>query len=181
MAWISQHKNWVRWVGFVLLLIAILGPWAYQGDGVPPPEFCHPPFILLENGSCVGRMSGATIISFFALAIPSLISQFLSGELVLTERGREFLVILPALLLVILPVTSTLLRVRSPNSRSMQVFSVISWGLAVGMGLLIAAFAEVFQPAHLWGVWLYAGLAGAMLAWEVYGLIVSRRKPSPAP
>ncbi len=103
MAWISQHKNWVRMLVFVLLLIAIVGPWGYEGDGVPPPEFCHPPFLLLENGNCVGRMSGAFVLSFSTLAIPSLISQFLSGELVLSERGREFLIILPALLMVLLP------------------------------------------------------------------------------
>ncbi len=88
MAWMSQHKNWVRMLVFVLLLIAILGPWAYEGDGVPPPSYCHPPFLLLENGNCVGRMSGAFVLSFSTLAIPSLISQFLSGELVLSERGR---------------------------------------------------------------------------------------------
>ncbi len=181
MAGISQHKNWVRMLVFVLLLIAILGPWAYEGDGVPPPEFCHPPFLLLENGNCVGRMSGAFVLSFSTLAIPELISQLLSGELVLSERGREFLIILPVLLLVLLPVTSTLLRVRSPNRRFYQIFSVITWGLAVGLGLLIAAIAEVFHPAHLWGLWLYIGLAGAMLAWELYNLIESRRERSPTP
>ena len=178
MSWISRHKNWVRLVGFGLLLIAILGPWAYEGDGVPPPAFCHPPFILLETGSCAGRMSGAYIISFSTLAIPSLISQFLSGALVLSERGREFLVFLPPLLLVLLPVTSTLLRVRNRNCRSVQIFSIITWGLAVGLGLLIAALAEVFHPAHLWGVSLYLGVAGAMLAWDVYALIESMRNPA---
>jgi hypothetical protein len=180
MAWMRQHKNWVLLAVFVLLLIAILGPWGYEGDGVPPPEFCHPPFILLENGNCVGRMSGAFILHFSILAIPSLISQLLSGTLVLSERGREFLFILPPLLLVVLPVTSTLLRIKSPNNRSIQIFSVITWGLAIGLGCLIAAFAEVFHPAHLWGVWLYLGLAGAMLVWELLTLTRSIRKPSPA-
>ncbi len=77
--------------------------------------------------------------------------------------------------------TSTLLRVRSPNNRSFQIFSVISWGLALGLGLLMATFAEVFHPAQLWGIWLYFGLAGAMLAWELYNLIESRRERSPTP
>ncbi len=166
---------------FVLLLIAILGPWGYEGDGVPPPEFCHLPFILLENGNCVGRMSGAYILYFSTLAIPSLISQFLSGALVLSERGRELLLILPPLLLVVLPATSTLLRVKSPNNRSFHLFSVITWGLAFGLGWLIAAFAEVFYPAHLWGIWLFLGLAGAMLVWELLTLIQSTRILSPAP
>ena len=58
MAWMSQHKNWIRMLVFMLLLIAILGPWSYEGDGVPPPSYSHPPFLLLENGNCVGRMSG---------------------------------------------------------------------------------------------------------------------------
>jgi hypothetical protein len=178
MAWISQHKNRVRMLVFVLLLIAILGPWGYEGDGVPPPEFCHPPYLLLENGNCVGRMSGAFVLSFSTLAIPELISQLLSGELVLSERGQEFLIILPVLLLVVLPVTSTLLLARSANNRSFQIFSVISWGLALGLILLIAAFVEVFHPAHLWGIWLYFGLAGAMLALELHSFIESMRKLS---
>ena len=181
MAWISQHKTWVLVVVFILLLIAILGPWGYEGDGVPPPEFCQPPYILLENGNCVGRMSGAFVLYFSTLVIPSLISQMLSGERAFSERGREFLFILPPLLLVVLPATSILLRVKSPNNRSFQIFSVITWGLALGLGSLIAAFAEVFHPAHLWGIWLYFGLAGAMLVWELLTLVNSTRILSPAP
>jgi hypothetical protein len=177
MAWMSQHKNSVRIAVFALLLIAFLGPWGYDGDGVPPPSYCHPPYLLLENGNCVGRMSGAFILSFFTLAIPALISQFLSGELVFSERGREFLVILLPLLLVGMPVISTLLLVRSGNSRFFRIFSIITWGLAVVTGLLIAASAEVFHPVDLWGIWLYVGLAAAILASELYALFESIRKP----
>ena len=171
MAWVSQHKNWVLVAVFVLLLIAILGPWGYEGDGVPPAEFCQPPFILLETGNCVGRMSGAFILNFSTITISSLISHFLSGELVLDERSSEFLFILPPLLLVVLPVTSTLLRAKYPNNRSFQIFSVLTWGLAIGLGCLIATFAEVFHPAHLWGIWLYLGVAGVMLVMELHDKI----------
>jgi hypothetical protein len=49
MSWMSRHKNWIRLLVFVLVLIAVLGPWGYEGDGVPPPEFCDPPYLLLRT------------------------------------------------------------------------------------------------------------------------------------
>ena len=166
MAWVSQHKNWVRLVVFVLLLIAILGPWATKATASRHRSFATLLFFLRERQlrwADVGRLHSFFLCSCY----PIIDLSILIRRAVLSERGREFLILLPALLLVLLPVTSTLLRVRSPNNRSFHIFSVISWGLAVGLGLLIAAIAEVFHPAHLWGLWLYIGLAGTVLAWEL--------------
>jgi len=167
MAWINQHKSWVHTAVFALLIIAILGPWGYAHDGVPPAEWCHPPFLLLENGSCVGRESGAFFLLVSIIGFPAGILQFLSGELVLSDLGRQSIFTLFFLGLFFLPFISTLLLVRSGSNIRRRTFYVIAWGLAAALGLLVALSAEVFHPAHLWGIWLYILLAVGLLAFEL--------------
>ena len=52
MTWIIQHKSQVRIGVFALLLIAILGPWGYEYDGVPLVENSSKPVLLIRV--CVG-------------------------------------------------------------------------------------------------------------------------------
>ena len=167
MAWIIQHKSCVRFAVFALLIIAFLGPWGYAHDGVPPAEWCRPPFLLLENGSCVGRESGAFFLLISIIGFPAGILQFLSGELVLSDLGRYSVFTLFFLGLFFLPFISMLLRVRSGSNMRRRTFHIIAWGLAAALGLLVALSAEVFHPAHLWGIWLYILLAVGLLAFEM--------------
>ena len=167
MAWIIHHKSWVRIAVFGLLVVAILGPWGYAHDGVPPAEWCHPPFLLLENGSCVGRESGAFFLLISIIGFPAGILQFLSGELVLSNLGRYFMFTFFFLGLFFLPFISTLLRVRSGSNMRRRTFHIIAWGLAAALGVLIAVSVEVFHPTHLWGIWLYILLAVGLLAFEL--------------
>jgi hypothetical protein len=167
MAWINQYKLWIRIAGFTLLIIAILGPWGYTHDGVPPPEWCHPPFLLLANGSCVGRESGAFFLLVSMIGFPAGISQFLYGELVLSDLGLQSMFTLLFLGLFFLPFISTLLLVRPRSSKKRRIFHLIAWGIAAGLGLLIALSAEIFYPVHLWGIWLYILLAVGILAFEL--------------
>lgn len=167
MAWMIQHKKQVRIGIFVLLVIAILGPWGYEHDGVPPAEWCHHPFLLLENGNCVGRESGAFFLLISTAAFPALILQFLSGALVLSDLRLQSMFTLIFLILFCLPVISTVLLVRSGASRRRRTFHAIAWGLAAALGVLIAVSAEVFHPTHLWGIWLYILLVVGLLAFEL--------------
>jgi len=172
MAWIIQHKNWVRIAVLALLIITILGPWGYAHDGVPPAEWCQPPFLLLENGNCVGRESGAFYLLISIIGFPAGIMQFLSGELVLSDLGRHSMFALFFLGLFFLPFISTLLLVRSGSNMRRRTFYVIAWGLAAALGLLVALSAEVFHPAHLWGIWLYILLAVGLLAFELLAALL---------
>jgi hypothetical protein len=52
MTWILQYKNQARIVVFALLLIAVLGPWGYEYDGVPQAENSSKPVLLVRV--CVG-------------------------------------------------------------------------------------------------------------------------------
>jgi hypothetical protein len=167
MAWTNQHRNWIRLGVFTLLIIAILGPWGYTRDGVPPPEWCRPPFLLLENGSCVGRESGAFFLLVSMIGFPAGIIQFLSGELVLSDLGLQSMFTFLFLGLFFLPFISTLLLMHPGSSKRRRIIQMIAWGVAAGLGLLIALSAEIFHPVHLWGIWLYILLAVGMLAFEL--------------
>jgi hypothetical protein len=172
MAWIIQHKNWVWTALFALLIIAVLGPWVYTRDGVPPPEWCRPPFLLLEDGSCVGRESGIFFLLFSMLGFPAGIFQFISGQLVLSDMVRQSMLTLFIFLgLFFLPFISTLLLALSSSNVRRKTFYGITWGLAAALGLLVAFSAEVVRPAYLWGIWLYIILAIGLLA---FGLLTSR-------
>ena len=78
-------------IALVLLAVAILGPWYFTFDGVPPPEWCVAPAFLLENGRCAGLVTGALIIAFIVGAFIYLNVGLVTGATVLPERAREFL------------------------------------------------------------------------------------------
>ena len=178
MDWIIQHRSWVGIAVAAALVIAIVGPWAYTRDGVPPAEWCQPPLILLEDGSCVGRNSGAYFLLLSIIGFPAGILQILSGELVLSELLRYSVFPLFFTGMFLLPVISTLLLLRCASSLKRRTFYVIAWGLAAGLGLLQALTAEAIHPAHLWGIWLYILLALGLLA---FGLVAPRLERSTQP
>jgi phosphatidylserine synthase len=121
----------------------------------------------LENGSCVGRESGAFYLLVYFIGFPAGIMQFLSGELVLADLGRQSVFALFFLGLFFLPFISSLLRVRPSSNKKHRAFHIIVWGLAAVLGLFVALSAEIFHPVHLWGIWLYILLAVGMLAFEL--------------
>ena len=181
MAWIGEHKNVGRWAVLVLLLLAMIGPWAYSADGAPPAEWCHEPFILLENDRCVGLMSGATILTYVAVGFLGMCVGLVTGGTVLAGRAREFLFIL-SLLLLVLPFISTLLRILDRGRWRQRAFHAVAWGMACLSTLQFVVFSlshlRVATWRHqLWGLWLYIGLAAGALIVEVLAL-ATWRSPS---
>jgi hypothetical protein len=181
MSWINEHKNVGRAAVLVLLLVAIVGPWTYTSDGVPPAAWCRDPNILLENGRCVRLVSGATVLTFMAGAFLSMSVGLVTGAMVLPDRAREFLGVFlftVGIFLLVLPFFSTLLLIRGRDSRRLRVFHVMAWGLAVLslLPLLIMFMsASVLPLGQLWGIWLYIGLAASALILEVLALVAGRR------
>jgi len=159
MSWINEHKNVGRVAVLVLLLVAMMGPWTYSSDGVPPAEWCRAPNILLENGRCVRLVTGATVLA---------------------DRAREFLGVFlftMGIFLLMLPFFSTLLLIRGRDSRRLRVFHLMAWGLAAVLGLLLALLAMSGSGLYseLWGIWLYFGSAAGALILEVLALVTARR------
>jgi hypothetical protein len=178
MSWINEHKNVGRVAVLMLLLVAIMGPWGYTSDGVPPPEWCHDPFILLEDGRCVGLVSAATGLTLVADVFLSMSVGLVTGATVLPDRAREFLGVSLAMMLLFLPMLpffTTLLLIRGGDSWCLRVFHMMAWGLAAVLSLLQAVSESVLCSARFWGIWLYIGLAASALILEELTLVAGRR------
>ena len=174
MAWIINHKSWVYVITIPLIIFAVLGPWGYSRDGVPPAEWCRPPFILLENNNCVEQVPGFFMLFVYMITFPAGIMQFLTGELLLSDLWRYSLFAILFLSLFVLPFISLLLQVQSGSHMKRRIFYFISWGLAAVLGLFVGFSAEEFHPAHLWGVWFYCLLAVGLLAFEILVIRVEK-------
>lgn len=171
MSWINVHKNAGRLAVLMLLLVAILGPWTYSSDGVPPAEWCRAPYILLKNGHCVKLVSGATMLTYIPAAFLIMSMGLVTGTTVLADRTREFLgvsLFVMLLFLLVQPFFSTLLLIRGGDSQRRRLFHVTAWGLAAIFSalLLVASLPSGLHP-KLWGMWLYVGLAASTLALEL--------------
>jgi len=178
MSWINERKKVGRVAVLVLLLAAVMGPWIYQADGAPPAAWCHDPFILLENGRCVGTVSGATVLTFMAGAFLSMGVQLVTGATVFAERSGEFFrvfLFMMLLCLLVLPFFTTLLLVWGRNSRRLRICHLVAWGLAAVLSLLPVVSDSVLRSGRFWGIWLYIGLAASVLILEVLALVAGRR------
>ena len=180
MSWINEHKNVGRVAVLVWLLVAVVGPWTYTSDGVPPAAWCRDPNILLENDRCVRLVSGATVLTFMAGAFLSMSVGLVTGATVLPDRAREFLgvfLFVMLLFLLMLPFFTTLLLIWGRDSRRLRVFHLMAWGLAAVLGLLLALLAVSGSGLYseLWGIWFYIGLAASALILEVLTLVAGRR------
>jgi len=159
----------------VLLLVAIMGPWAFDRIYVPSEYSCSAPFVRLEGDFCGVPLRGITVFSFMAGAFINISVELAMGAIVFADRAGEFL-FGSFLFLLVLPFFSTLLLILRGDRRRRQVFSVAAWGVAAGIGLLIGSITSHPKPFWvLWGIWLYIGLAASALILEVLTLAAGRR------
>ena len=165
-SWIQQRQNIWRASILLLLLVAILGPWTYSADGMPPAEWCRAPNILLENDRCVKLVSGASILAFTASVLFSMGPALATGLIGIGEIFRLLLFILLHSL-ILLPFITTLLLLRGRDGRRLHPFHLSAWGLAFLAGLLVATTSWSGGPLRLWGIWLYLALCATALALEL--------------
>ncbi len=156
MSWLAMHKNGWRVAILVGVLVAIMGPWTFEVIWVPSePPFspCSAPYVRLDEDFCGTLMSGKWLLGWMVSGFVSGTSGLVTGAKDFSEWVREILVgLFPSLL--VLPFFSTLLLILRGDRRRRQVFNIVTWGLAGGIGLLIGLFnyPELFWV--LWGLWL---------------------------
>jgi len=167
----------VRLVVLALLVAAFIGPWTYSMDGVPPPEWCAEPNILLTPERCVRLLPGTEILSLLASFIIALPVMLFSSEFSLAERGRELLFVL-LLALLFLPFLSTLILLLTRTTRRLLVLDLAAWGLAAVPVVVFLINLPLQRGLLFWGFWLFIGLAAAMLLFGVWALITKRRVES---
>ncbi len=174
MLWINEHKNVWRVAVLVLLLVAMMGPWAFDVIYVPSEYPCSDPHVRLEGDFCGTPLRGIAVLSMFAGAFINISVGLVTGAIVLADRAGEFVFSL-FLFLLVLPFFGTLLLILRGDRRRRQVFNVVAWGLAAGIGLLFGVLGHPELFWVLWGKWLYTGLAASALILEVLTLTAGRR------
>lgn len=182
MSWINEHKRVWRVAILVLLLVAMMGSWAFDLINVPAEYPCSAPNVRLEGDFCGVPMSGIQVFSWMIGGVIGMVVELFIGTPGFADRGGpslgEFLIILVtlmALLLLLLPFFNTLLSLVRGDRWRRQGLNVAAWGLAAGIGLLMgmSGYPKLFRV--LWGVWLYTGLAAGALILEALTLAAERR------
>lgn len=166
MSWINEHKAVWRVAVLIVLLVAVKGPWFFDQVYVPAKYPCS---FRLEGDFCGMPTSGTYLLLGAVGEFLYRSGQLLSGAMGLGEWARVFPIGL-FLSLLVLPFFSTLLVILRGDRRCRQVFNVVVWGLAAGIGLLIglSSYPRLFWV--LWGIWLYVGLAVSVLAVELLAI-----------
>ncbi len=182
MQWIKRKENILRLAALALFLAAVIGPWAFSSDGVPPPEWCAAPNYLLKSGYCARQVSGLWIFIFLGGVFYVAITLLASGEAFQPDRIVEvsrMLLFSPLLIMLILPFFTTLLKVLRRDSRFLRIAHLFAWGIAGVLGALLILSDEELHSGRYWGIWLYCGLAFTVLILEAaQQMAYSRRAPS---
>ena len=173
MSWINKHKNIWRIVILVLVPIAIMGPWYLDRINVPAEYTCSAPHIRLYGDFCGMPLSGIWPFRFIIDGIVYLSAELVTGAIGFIEWVQIFLLGL-FLFLLVLPAFNTLLLILRREHRHWQVFNIVAWGLALGIGLSIGITDYPKPFGVLWGIWLYIGVAIGALVLE--GLTLKTQK-----
>lgn len=171
-SWINEHRKVWRAATLIVLVVAIMGPWTFEVVWVPSePTFapCSTPYIRLDENFCGTPMSGRWLLGWMVSGFAPATSGLVKGDYSFSEWARDALVVLLTFLPV-LPFFSTLLLILLGDRRRRQVFNIVAWGLAVGIGLLIGLFSYPRLLWVLWGIWLYVGLAAAVVTVELLAI-----------
>ena len=170
MPWIAQHKTVWRVAILGVALVALVGPWIFDLTNVPSEYTCSAPHVRLDNDFCGLPLTGTWLLQFLAIGFISVSGRLVAGDGNAVQQARESLAGLILPLLLVLPFFSTLLLILRGDRRRRQVFNVVAWGLAAGIGLLIGVSRYPRLYWALWGLWLYIALAASALILEVLTL-----------
>lgn len=157
------------------LVIAIVGPWAFERINVPAKYPCAAPYVRLQGDFCGLPVSGIGILS---AVIPESIRsslELVSGAMDVADFARKAVVMLGAAFLL-LPLISTLLLLFNEGGAGRLLFDWVAWVLAAAVSLgWLFLWEKGVLPGQLWGAWLYVGLAVTMLMMKA--VFSGRRKP----
>lgn len=186
MSWLLKNDKVLQLSLLLLLAASFLGPWTYDADGVPPPEYCDPPHVLLTPERCVDLVSGAEMIGFLVINVPQMLLGLLNGAYAGASALREiafvFILLLPALPVLVLawrvlagfqPVAPAV----EPVAQTRPVGRIVLYG-SLTLGWL-AALGMFFlqwptQPWLFWGLFLYLIANDAVLLLNILAQSTNR-------
>lgn len=166
MLWISKHKKVWRVAILVIGAVAFLGPWFYDFIWVPTEYTCSAPYVRLDSDYCGRSQPGYFLFKWMIGDFSDVSEMLLTGTFTFIEGVRESLRSL-FMLLLIMPLFSTLFLILRGDGLRHCVFSTTAWGLAAGIGLLVGLSSYPQRFWVLWGLWLYNMMATSALVLEV--------------
>ena len=165
MSFMIENNVLRRTLVLVFVIVSMLGPWTFDLINVPAQYDCDKPFVRLYGDFCGSPMSGIGNVLWAASGFFSILDGLTKGT-----AGIPELILFVCVLIIVLPLFSTLLLIGYRNSRRLQTINVIVWGMAClpTLALFILqsnldGFIRFFYL--LWGLWLYILVAiGAIIA-----------------
>ncbi len=179
MLWIRSHRRMWRIIFLTILLVAIIGPWAYDRINVPSIYPCGDGWFRLEGDFCGSPLPGTRLFTFGLEAFSTSIQRMIAGEAQLRWEIQNFSFGI-LVLLVFLPLLSLLRMSIREADKKLRRRHLLILGLAV---LIVVPYAFVgFLSFNWmsWGIWLYLGVLICVLFFEVLNYLQGRKTGSPA-
>lgn len=170
MEWVAERRRLLPAAEFVLIVIAFLGPWAYEQIHVPAEFACSPPNIRLEGDFCGTPFSGVQMITYLAQTFRGLPGALVRGEAWALSGGIREVALAAFPLALALPLFTILGRIVWSHSRVWRAINLVAWALgfaAAGAFAVLGWLSDAWTPTQVWGLWLYFLLAMVVLIIEV--------------
>ncbi len=178
MSWLIEHKRVWRAAILMLLLLASIGPWAFDRIVVPAEYACSAPFIRLKGDFCGTPLSGVWILLAVVGEAIRIVGSLVTGTSTFGEVGRLPLIVL-LVLLPLLSFSSTLFLILAGDRPRRYIFHIAVWSLAVVSTVWLLLSVPELPATQIWGLWLYIGLAPSVLVLESIALAF-RKSLNPA-
>lgn len=163
MSWMIERKHKWRVVIMIGIIVAFFGPWTFENIFVPSIYDCE---FRLDENICGLPKSG---MEFYGWYYVGSIAELFRSRSEIIEIVRLVILFL-ILTCPLLPIFNTSLLVLFENYHPHNAFTITSWCLAIGAGVLGGIFIYPEQFWALWGLWLFIGLAICALGLEILAL-----------
>jgi len=168
MNWLKSHKRIWRTAVLTLLMLALLGPWAFDLLSVPAENACQPPTVRIDSRFCGDPMSGLTAVFSMLPQGFAFLSALVTGTLNAARPGNEWLTLLFWLPLLVL--LSLALLVVWPKLRGWLAFHLAFLALTAVAAGVYMSFIPADRIGMVWGLWLFLAATLAALALELSSL-----------
>jgi hypothetical protein len=162
MSRIFENTRTLRATVLGLLVVAMLGPWAYDLIHVPAEYPCELPFVRLEGDFCGLSVS---LLGGISMIVGSAVDNAFS-EMASYLTPRNFYPLLLTLSFT-LPFFTTLGLILRRESARLQVINLVVLVLAAVAGGWYLAMSRLRPHSAPWGVALYVVVALGILALEL--------------
>ncbi|HWQ84089.1 MAG TPA: hypothetical protein VN363_05950 [Anaerolineales bacterium] len=169
ITWLFQNRKSLQLGLLILLAASFLGPWTFEVDGVPPPEFCDSPYVRLTPERCVRLVPGYEMVFTGFRFVVELFMGGLTASLNLREALNGIVIIL-VILVPLLPLAAILWQVLHGDqelSRRGRAFFYAS--LVLGFIAALLPFVMNWPPRAtlFWGLWAYLILNDSCLMLDI--------------